>query len=117
MEFKEFFTEVGKCVEIVDKYTGQEIEHMEVALFEGRLRKLFDDLTKPALRPKSPPSKLMEFDSCFFCKDFGYDGNDEPCCHECGKTFEKEAGDIPEWCRLDDAMEPLPEVEDGEVKG
>ena len=54
MEFKEFFTEVGKCVEIVDKYTGQEIEHMEVALFEGRLKKLFDDLTKPVLRPIMP---------------------------------------------------------------
>ena len=42
LEFKEFFKEVGKCVEIVDKYTGQELEHMEVVLFEGRLKKLFD---------------------------------------------------------------------------
>ena len=47
MTFEQFFKEVGNCVEIVDKYSGQELEHMEIAMFETRLKALFDELTKP----------------------------------------------------------------------
>ena len=51
MTFEQFFKEVGNCVEIVDKYSGQELEHMEIAMFEVRLKVLFDKLTKPIQFP------------------------------------------------------------------